>query len=204
MQLMPFTAVDTQKDLKLATLRDPAVNVEVGTKYFASLMKKYDNNPVYALAAYNAGPHRVAKWRKDAKPNWGMIEFMESIPFKETRDYVMSILRNRYWYQYRTGAPNLNLLSLWVAPAAPADAGNSGANAPPAASATPVPSEDDADSGSQTPNAASTPGATPNGAGNPTPAVTTPATPATSTLGPSGTGNGAASTAPTPAEAASE
>ena len=77
-------------------------------------MDKYSNNAVYALAAYNAGPHRVAKWRKDAKPDWTMIEFIEAIPYKETRDYVMSILRNRYWYQYRRKLPLKSVFEAWT------------------------------------------------------------------------------------------
>jgi soluble lytic murein transglycosylase-like protein len=105
MQLMPFTAIDVKKDLWLADLKDPATNIMVGTRYLQSLMKTYDGNVPYSLAAYNAGPHRVAKWKKEIKPDWTMIEFIESIPYKETRDYVTSILRNRYWYQFRKGIP---------------------------------------------------------------------------------------------------
>ena len=101
MQLMPFTAIDTLKDLRLSTLREPAKNIEVGVKYFQGLMEKYEGNPAFALAAYNAGPHRVAKWRKEGMISWSMIDWIEAIPFKETRDYVTSILRNRYWYQVR-------------------------------------------------------------------------------------------------------
>ena len=105
MQLMPFTAVDTQKDLRLFTLKDPKINISVGVKYFQSLMEKYEGNPAFSLAAYNAGPHRVMKWRKEAGLGWGMIDWIEAIPFKETREYVTSILRNRYWYQVRKGLP---------------------------------------------------------------------------------------------------
>jgi len=119
MQLMPFTAIDTQKDLHLAALGDPMTNISVGTQYLASLMQKYSNNIVYALSAYNAGPYRVAKWRKEAKPDWGMVEFIESIPFRETRDYVMSILRNRYWYQYRRGLPLKSVFEAWIPDANP-------------------------------------------------------------------------------------
>ena len=105
MQLMPFTALDTVKDLRLSTLKEPAKNIEVGVKYFQGLMEKYEGNPAFALAAYNAGPHRVAKWRKEGMISWSMIDWIEAIPFKETRDYVTSILRNRYWYQVRKNQP---------------------------------------------------------------------------------------------------
>ena len=117
MQLMPFTALEVQKDVQLRKLREPVKNIEVGTMYLASLLNdKFNGNVVYALAGYNAGPHRVAKWRKDAKPDWGMQEFVEAIPFKETRDYVMSILRNRYWYQYRQGLPAQSVFEAWRSP----------------------------------------------------------------------------------------
>ena len=117
MQLMPFTAIEVQADLHLQTLREPVKNIEIGTRYLASLLNdKFNGNVVYALAGYNAGPHRVAKWRKDAKPDWGMQEFVEAIPFKETRDYVMSILRNRYWYQFRRGLPPQSVFEAWHSP----------------------------------------------------------------------------------------
>jgi soluble lytic murein transglycosylase-like protein len=105
MQLMPFTAIDVQKDLQLYQLRDPNVNMTVGVKYFQGLMTMYDGNPAFSLAAYNAGPHRVLKWRREAGPRWGMLDWIEAIPFKETRDYVTSILRNRFWYQVKKGSP---------------------------------------------------------------------------------------------------
>ena len=117
MQLMPFTAIEVQKDLELRLLREPVKNIEIGTKYLASLLnEKFNGNIVYALAGYNAGPHRVAKWRKDAHSDWGMQEFIEAIPFKETRDYVMSILRNRYWYQFRRGSPQQSVFEAWRSP----------------------------------------------------------------------------------------
>ena len=110
MQLMPFTAIDVQKNLYLKELKIPATNIAVGTEYLASLSEKYSGNMVYALAAYNAGPNRVAKWKKEADPKWGQVEFIESIPYKETRDYVMSILRNRYWYSWRKGLETQSVL----------------------------------------------------------------------------------------------
>ncbi len=117
MQLMPFTAIEVQKDLYLRKLREPSRNITVGTKYISSLLnEKFNGNIVYALAGYNAGPTKVAKWKKDAKPEWGMQEFIEAIPFKETRDYVMSILRNRYWYQYRKGIPVQSVFEAWRSP----------------------------------------------------------------------------------------
>jgi TolA-binding protein len=103
MQLMPFTAIDVQADLQLHTLVEPLVNISVGVRYLQSLMERYEGNIPFSLAAYNAGPHRVAKWRKEALPSWSLLDWVESIPFKETRDYVSSILRHRFWYQVQKG-----------------------------------------------------------------------------------------------------
>ena len=120
MQLMSFTALETESDLTLKSLKDPATNIRVGTKYLGSLIDKYQGNIPFALSAYNAGPTRVAKWKKELKPNAGMIDYIESIPFHETREYVMSILRNRYWYQFRKGVTNKTVFDVWK-DAMPAD-----------------------------------------------------------------------------------
>ena len=114
MQLMPFTALDVKKDLMLGKLRDPATNIGIGSKYLQTLLEKYSGNLPYALAAYNAGPHRVAKWKKEMKPDWTMIHFIESIPYRETREYVGSILRNRYWYQARKGMVPAKVTALGI------------------------------------------------------------------------------------------
>ena len=55
-----------------------------------------------ALAGYNAGPHRVKTWKKIIfKDEWDAIDAVEAIPYRETRGYVQSIIRNYYWYAYR-------------------------------------------------------------------------------------------------------
>jgi len=114
MQLMPFTAIDVDSEVPLKDLKGPATNIRLGTQYFAGLMERFNQNAVFALAGYNAGPHRVAKWRKEFKPDSEMIEFIEAIPFKETREYVMAIFRNRYWYQYRKGYPAKSVFDFWT------------------------------------------------------------------------------------------
>ena len=118
MQLMSFTALEVSPDLKLRTLKDPKTNIRVGTKYLQSLLDKYEGNIPFALAAYNAGPTKVAKWKRDLKPDASMIDFIESIPYRETREYVMAILRNRYWYEYLRGAPTLSVSDSWKSPSA--------------------------------------------------------------------------------------
>jgi soluble lytic murein transglycosylase-like protein len=118
MQLMSFTALETVPDLKLRTLKDPKTNIHVGTKYLQALLEKYEGNIPFALSAYNAGPTRVAKWRRDLKPDASMIDYIESIPYRETRDYVMAILRNRYWYETLKGLPVLSVSDSWKVPPA--------------------------------------------------------------------------------------
>jgi len=79
-------------------LLDPETNIRLGTRYLRETMNKFGGVPEYALAAYNAGDERVSTWQA-AGPYRGMDEFVESIPFTETRDYVQGILRNEEIYR---------------------------------------------------------------------------------------------------------
>ncbi len=74
-------------------LLDPETNIRLGTRYLRRQLDQFGGGTEYALAAYNAGDSRVAEWKADG-PYSGMDEFVESIPFHETRGYVESILRN--------------------------------------------------------------------------------------------------------------
>jgi soluble lytic murein transglycosylase len=90
MQLMPSTARLVVKDLNLPAattdaLSDPAVNIQLGTAYLGQMLQRFDDNRVLALAAYNAGPSRVQRWKQRKAP---IDAWIESIPFKETRAYV--------------------------------------------------------------------------------------------------------------------
>jgi hypothetical protein len=79
-------------------LLDPILNIRLGTRYLRETMEKFGRVPEYALAAYNAGDNRVTDWQA-AGPYHGVDEFVESIPFTETRDYVQAILRNQDIYR---------------------------------------------------------------------------------------------------------
>ncbi len=96
MQVMPATArmVAAVRTIKLF---DPETNVKIGTKYFVQRLHQYDGDVELTLAAYNAGFSRVDQWKK-RYPTDNRMLFLDFIPFRETRDYVSSILRNYYWY----------------------------------------------------------------------------------------------------------
>lgn len=103
MQLMPETAAwiyDQMRQGRLdpTLLRDPELNVELGVWYLRSLLDKFDNDPVLALAAYNGGRGRVVEWL--AQEQWtGKRDTLHQIPFPETRNYVERVLTVRDWYR---------------------------------------------------------------------------------------------------------
>ena len=83
-------------------LFDPRYNIRMGSWYMGQLAEKFDHNPVYMVAAYNAGPEVVARWIQQ----FGGIEpdeFIESIPYTETRLYVKRVLRSHREYRRVNG-----------------------------------------------------------------------------------------------------
>lgn len=99
MQIMPTTAKLLNRRVKANDLEKPDTNLKLGIQYFKYLMKKYDNNLVYVLSAYNAGENRVTRWQRDIFKSDSMLHTIEMIPFNETRDYVKLIFRNMYFYK---------------------------------------------------------------------------------------------------------
>ncbi|MBY0369370.1 lytic transglycosylase domain-containing protein, partial [bacterium] len=95
LQVLPKTS---RRISKKTNLFDPETNVEVGAKYVAGLLNRTEGNVHYALAAYNAGPNKLQAWTKNY-PTDDPILFIDLIPFRETREYVGSVLRNYYWYR---------------------------------------------------------------------------------------------------------
>ncbi len=79
-------------------LLNPEMNIRLGTRYLKQLLDRFGGVEEYALAAYNAGESRVVDWQA-AGPYRGMDEFVESIPFTQTRDYVQAIERNKEIYR---------------------------------------------------------------------------------------------------------
>jgi soluble lytic murein transglycosylase len=109
MQLLPKTGkiVAHQVSLKHfspAQLFTPEVNLQLGTRYFRGMVDQFGGSFEHALAAYNAGSDRVQDWMGQG-PYRDSPEFVESIPFTETREYVQAILRNAAVYKQLYGAP---------------------------------------------------------------------------------------------------
>ena len=86
------------KNFETFQLLDPETNIRLGTRYLRHMLDHFGGVQEYALAAYNAGDSRVVDWEA-AGPYHGMDEFIESIPFTQTREYVEAILRNIETYQ---------------------------------------------------------------------------------------------------------
>jgi len=109
MQLLPRTGKLVARQEKLGhyaatQLFTPAVNLRLGTRYFRGMVDQFGGSFAYALAAYNAGSDRVEDWMGQGKYR-DEQEFVESIPFTETREYVQAILRNASVYRQLYGNP---------------------------------------------------------------------------------------------------
>lgn len=115
MQLMPQTAKETARKIglksykKKAQLTEGHINVQLGTAYFESLLKRYKGNRILATAAYNAGPHRVDRWKQNKKGRGdkalSMDSWVETIPYHETRRYVKNVLAYNVIYQHILSKP---------------------------------------------------------------------------------------------------
>ena len=105
MQLMPGTGRLVAKKIRLpysglATLTDPASNIRLGTSYLGQMAERFDDNPVLATAAYNAGPRRDDQWLPD-QGSEDARAWIENIPFNETRNYVKRVLAAQTIFQWR-------------------------------------------------------------------------------------------------------
>src|SRR5947208_13678345 len=125
MQLLPATArqvasADGAAPPAEPALEDVGTNIDLGTRLLARLLRHYDGSMVKALAAYNGGEDAVAKWERryaGREPD----EFVELISFRETRDYVKSVLRNYRVYRRLYATPNPATRSAGSPPKAPFD-----------------------------------------------------------------------------------
>jgi soluble lytic murein transglycosylase len=122
MQLMPATARLVAKRLgeptsELLLTTDPGHNMRMGTAYLSEVLDKFDGSVPLAAAAYNAGPHRVTQWLIDngdpREAGQSMIDWIEMIPFNETRNYVQRVLENVVVYQARRGGSMPSTMAQW-------------------------------------------------------------------------------------------
>ena len=115
MQIMPRTARQIAKDLNEPwsgknSLYNPVKNLKYGSYYYQKLLNQFNGHYALALAAYNAGPHRVKKWLPDESLPADI--WIETIPFKETRHYVTSVLVYAMIYQQLMQSDELTMSDL--------------------------------------------------------------------------------------------
>lgn len=130
MQLMPFTASDVEPDVERSELLEAETNIRIGTKYLKKILDRFKGNAALALAGYNAGPTAVDRWIREGRASKSFLEFVEQIPYKETRDYVGTIYRNYVWYRFRLKGERVTTPEFfWPGPAGKAEAPASEAKA---------------------------------------------------------------------------
>lgn len=118
MQLMPFTSLKVAdlmqlKQFDVTTLLQPEVNIKLGSRYLSRLMQQFQGSLPLTAASYNAGPHRVQSWLK----SFGLLdmdEFIEHIPFIETRNYVKRVMRNYQIYEILYGGGEAHRTMKWM------------------------------------------------------------------------------------------
>lgn len=137
MQLLPSTARFAARRARLKwsrrrLSRDPAYNIRLGAAYLAHLLDRFEGSYLLAAAAYNAGPTRVRRWiarfgypDRDIDP----VDWIESMPFGETRNFVRRVLANVAVYRVRLGSSELAATPAlaWRAPGSMAACATAGA-----------------------------------------------------------------------------
>lgn len=103
MQIMPSTAKMLSRQEKLKydlnkVLEDSSYNVQLGSRYIFDLVREFDGSYIRAISSYNAGPNRIKQWNKNNTTD-NVLDWIELIPFKETRYYVKNVLRNVQFYR---------------------------------------------------------------------------------------------------------
>ncbi|GIL16990.1 MAG: hypothetical protein BroJett040_07410 [Oligoflexia bacterium] len=116
MQVMPGTGAKVsemlnEKEFEPKKLLEPEMGIKIGSRYLQRLMKKFENNIALVAAGYNAGPHRVKGWLS----SFGQLdldEFVEHIPFLETRNYVKKVVSNFQVYSHLYNGKKEGYISL--------------------------------------------------------------------------------------------
>lgn len=128
MQIMPSTGRFIAGELgkrgfRSNELLNPDINIELGSWYLGHLLKRFDNDIVLSIAGYNAGPNAAARWAGSLPSE--LDEFIESIPYDETRAYTKRVLQSYMEFIRLSGEdPSQRLKQIWpLAPVAPPDKG---------------------------------------------------------------------------------
>lgn len=107
MQIMPATGKEVASSLgrghSNTDLYQVDHNVLLGSAYYRQLLDRFGGNRIFALTAYNAGPHRVDRWRHTAADAVPVDIWVETIPYKETREYVQAVLAYNVVFKYLMG-----------------------------------------------------------------------------------------------------
>ena len=120
LQLLPSTAKEMANKIgasysKTRLTSDPTYNVRLGSVYLDELVDSYNGSYIMTFAGYNAGPTRVRRWiakyGDPRKPNVDPIDWIERIPFTETRNYVQKITENLQVYRERVDGKSLDILN---------------------------------------------------------------------------------------------
>ncbi len=123
MQIMPATGAQVSRKLGLpasvpALVLDPVYNMRIGSSYLRDLVEQFAGCVPLVVAGYNAGPGRVQEWvRTNGDPRQGgvdMIDWIEMIPFAETRNYVQRVVENQVIYRARRGEARAHPLAAWL------------------------------------------------------------------------------------------
>lgn len=118
MQVMPATAKAVAKQQGLRHSDDkltaePKHNVAIGSAYLQELLDRYGGSYVLAIASYNAGPGRVSGWLNTfgdpRSPNVDVVDWIETMPIYETRNYVQRVLENLHLYRAKLGLPPISM-----------------------------------------------------------------------------------------------
>jgi soluble lytic murein transglycosylase len=119
LQLMPATAREVSRGLKLKYSKarlttDPSYNATLGAAYLEQLLSEYNGSMIMTFAGYNAGGTRVRRWMKEyGDPRKmsvdGIVDWIESISFTETRSYVQKIMENNQVYRARLNEGGLTM-----------------------------------------------------------------------------------------------
>ena len=110
MQLMPRTASSLARDRSLRNINreklfDPGFNLNLGQEYLQQLMSRGEptGNLFMLTVAYNGGPGNLRKWVRELTSNTDPLFFIESIPARETRNFIEGVLTNLWIYRHRLG-----------------------------------------------------------------------------------------------------